>query len=486
MSANLLELQEMLRKISMPEVQQVASGNAGKAPQLLAMDEIKRRGEIMAEARGEQAEQQSQEPPMVDQYLAMSQQMMGSPVPQMGSPMASAMTPPMPQPPVGPMPQQQIPREMPRQMPQQMQGIASMAGPRPAPAPQQLAMAGPGYRHGGIVDSIQGFSNGGSVLDEELEAELREKGFWGSGHRARHYYLKKMASKAEDSPLGRSLTDYGEKLSTVPSVLYEEGVPAAAKVALEEPAGAALGALTYFPRMAPGSIVETFAGVPAGEKVDEFFFPKPTDPVAKPSVNEAQVKKEADQARNKSNILNPEVGLFDKSISDRLDFLGDLPEIPRVDKKEEEAKTGFGSVPRGVYDFLMQAGLSYASGENPGAAGIAGLDFANRQSVQRQELARQKDLDRREEALEEAQTRNIDSQIALREIQGENLNYITPAKARQLAVAEVNKRDDLFDPVEREAEIQKLTQLYMIRGVLPGVSGANQLGFDELIAGATR
>ena len=175
MSANLLELQEMLRKISMPEVQQVASGNTGKAPQLLAMDEIKRRGEIMAEARGEQAEQQSQEPPMIDQYLAMSQQMMGSPVPQMGSHMASAMMPPMPQPPVGLMPQapagfmpqRQMPQQLmaqpvPRQvMPQQMQGIASMAGPRPAPVPQQLAMAGPGYRHGGIVDSIQGFSNGG-------------------------------------------------------------------------------------------------------------------------------------------------------------------------------------------------------------------------------------------------------------------------------------------------------------------------------------
>ena len=81
MSANLLELQEMLRNIDMGSVRKVASGQSGKAAQLLGMDELKRRGEQMQEAKANEAEQGMQQPPMVDQFLAASQQMMGQPAP---------------------------------------------------------------------------------------------------------------------------------------------------------------------------------------------------------------------------------------------------------------------------------------------------------------------------------------------------------------------------------------------------------------------
>ena len=124
MSANLLELQEMLRNVSMPEVQSVASGQSGKASQLLAMDEIKRRGEMMAEEKGQEAGEKAQEPPMVDQFLAASQQMMGQ---------------------AAPMPPQMA-QAMPPQMPQQQQGIGSMMPQAPMPQPQmppQMAMGQP-------------------------------------------------------------------------------------------------------------------------------------------------------------------------------------------------------------------------------------------------------------------------------------------------------------------------------------------------------
>jgi|TARA_R110001632_G_scaffold6163_4_gene25013 hypothetical protein len=124
MSANLLELQEMLRNISMPEVQSVASGQSGKASQLLAMDEIKRRGEMMAKEKGQEAGEKAQEPPMVDQFLAASQQMMGQPAPM----------PP------------QMAQAMPPQMPPQQQGIGSMVPQAPMPQPQmppQMAMGQP-------------------------------------------------------------------------------------------------------------------------------------------------------------------------------------------------------------------------------------------------------------------------------------------------------------------------------------------------------
>lgn len=128
MSANLLELQEMLRNLDMGSVQRVAQGQSGKAAQLLGMDEIKRRGEQMQEAQANEAEQQMQQPPMVDQYLAMSQQIMGQP-----PSMPSAMPPSMPAP-----PQQGIGAMMPPQAPPQM----AAASPTPQPPVQMMAGGG--------------------------------------------------------------------------------------------------------------------------------------------------------------------------------------------------------------------------------------------------------------------------------------------------------------------------------------------------------
>lgn len=79
MTANLLQLQEMLRNLDMPSVQKVAAGESGKAAQILGMDEIKRRTEMLSEMESKQGEKQMQEPALVDQYLAMSQQVMGQP-----------------------------------------------------------------------------------------------------------------------------------------------------------------------------------------------------------------------------------------------------------------------------------------------------------------------------------------------------------------------------------------------------------------------
>jgi hypothetical protein len=138
MTANLLELQEMLRNLDMRSVRRVAQGQSGKAAQLLGVDEIKRRGEQMQEAQANEAEQQMQQPPMVDQYLAMSQQMMGQ---------APAMPPAIPGP-----PQQGIGSMMPPQAPPQM--AAAPPPPQmasaPPPGPPVQMMAGGGSVGGGM------------------------------------------------------------------------------------------------------------------------------------------------------------------------------------------------------------------------------------------------------------------------------------------------------------------------------------------------
>ena len=149
LSANLLEVQEMLRNISMQEVQQVASGQSGKANQLLGMDELKRRAEIKSEAQGADAEAQQGQPPMIDQYLQMSQQAMGQgppPPPQMPQGM-----PQMPQMPQGPPPSQQgigsmMPPPPQRQMPQGMP--PGMGQGMPQGPPPQMGMAGGGSVRG--------------------------------------------------------------------------------------------------------------------------------------------------------------------------------------------------------------------------------------------------------------------------------------------------------------------------------------------------
>ncbi len=153
MTSNLLELQEMLRNLDMGSVQQVAQGQSGKAAQLLGMDEIKRRGEQMQEAKAEEAEQGMQKPPMVDEFLAISQQMMGQ---------------------AAPMPPQMA-QGMPPQMPQQQQGIGSMMPQAPMPQPQmppQMPMGQPPQQmppqmmaSGGRV----GFAQGGRTNESMFE-----------------------------------------------------------------------------------------------------------------------------------------------------------------------------------------------------------------------------------------------------------------------------------------------------------------------------
>jgi len=170
MSYSLLEMQEKLRNIPMDGVKQVASGQHGKAHQILGMDEIKRRQDMAKEAQAEAAEMGAQEPPMVDQYMQMAQKI-GSPAlppPGMQAPMSPGMRPPMPTqgPPMQPQGQPMAPPMAPPMPPPGMGyneggavagsigsalGSPGMAGgamgglaPAPRPAPQQsndLAMA---------------------------------------------------------------------------------------------------------------------------------------------------------------------------------------------------------------------------------------------------------------------------------------------------------------------------------------------------------
>ena len=169
MTSNLLELQEMLRNLDMGSVQKVAQGQSGKAAQLLGMDEIKRRGEQMQEAKAEEAEQGMQQPPMVDQFLAASQQMMGQPAP-MPPQMAQAMPPQqqgigsiMPQ---APMQQPKMPPQMPMGQPPQQMPPRMMAGGGQVGTD---LMRKPDMSNFGIVEYLmsQGMSR------EEAEAQAR-------------------------------------------------------------------------------------------------------------------------------------------------------------------------------------------------------------------------------------------------------------------------------------------------------------------------
>ena len=170
MSANLLELQETLRNIPMDGVQRVAKGESGQAPQILAMDELKRRNEMQASAQAESAEQGMQEPSMIDQYLQASQGipaapgpppgMQQGPPPGMGQRMPQGMPPQMPP---GP------PPGMSQGPPQMQQGLSSLM-PKP---PQQ------GYAQGGKIKTWKGYANGGQVQgyadgDSVLSPEIRQ------------------------------------------------------------------------------------------------------------------------------------------------------------------------------------------------------------------------------------------------------------------------------------------------------------------------
>jgi len=124
MSYSLLEMQETLRNIPIDGVKRVASGQHGKAHQLLAMDELKRRQEMSANAQAESAEAGVQAPPMIDQYMKLAGDVSQLPIQQQ-------------------MPGQgQIPQAPARGLPPQM--------------PPQMPMTTEGYSNGGIVDLFEG------------------------------------------------------------------------------------------------------------------------------------------------------------------------------------------------------------------------------------------------------------------------------------------------------------------------------------------
>ena len=146
MSYSLLEMQETLRNIPMDGVRRVASGQHGKAHQILGMDEIKRRQDMAKDAQAKAAEQGVVEPPMIDQYMQMSE-MIGAPEPPPRgmAPMPSAIQP-------------QAPAQIqPSLQPQ------SMAPMMPTQAPP-MPPAEMGYNEGGSVNPLKTLSEMGSPL----------------------------------------------------------------------------------------------------------------------------------------------------------------------------------------------------------------------------------------------------------------------------------------------------------------------------------
>lgn len=151
MTTNLLELQEMYRNFNMGDVQKGARGESGKAAQLIALSELEHRLEQQQSYAAELEEQGTDDPPLVDQYLAASQQMMGQAPP--------------------------APPQMPQQMPPQQQGIGSIM-PQ-SPMPQQMAQNAPPQMptqmmaSGGEVISIPGGDamEYGATSQEELEED---------------------------------------------------------------------------------------------------------------------------------------------------------------------------------------------------------------------------------------------------------------------------------------------------------------------------
>ena len=174
MSYSLLEMQETLRNIPMDGVKRVASGQHGKAHQILGMDEIKRRQDMAKDAQAEAAEAGVQEAPMIDQYMQMAEMIgaptppppgMGGPPPGMQSPMPPGMKPPMPpgmRPPMPPGMRPPMPPGMQAPMPPGMRPPMPPQGPPMPPQgppmrPQGPPMAPPmpppgmGYQSGGRV-----------------------------------------------------------------------------------------------------------------------------------------------------------------------------------------------------------------------------------------------------------------------------------------------------------------------------------------------
>lgn len=233
MSYSLLEMQEKLRNIPMDGVKQVASGQHGKAHQILGMDEIKRRQDMAKEAQAEAAEMGAQEPPMVDQYMQMAQMIgaptppppgMGGPPPGMQAPMSPGMRPPMP-------------TQGPPMQPQRPPMAPPMAPPMPPP--------GMGYNEGGSVSALETLSKIGSPLlaSQRVDEKKMKKAM---------EFADKLGISVEEA---MEIIEAQSMASPGPGMGYNEGGSVAGSLgsALGSPgmAGGAMSGLAPAPRPAP-------------------------------------------------------------------------------------------------------------------------------------------------------------------------------------------------------------------------------------------
>ena len=158
MSYSLLEIQELLRTSPADVAKSFARGNHGQAYQILGMDELKRRQDVAKEAKANQAEQQMQEPPMIDKYMQMADMAMSIP--------AAPQAPPPGMMPGGPGP-------MPPQMPQ---GVAGLPGAMPQGPPPMAIPPRPPMPPGGPqvpMPPPRGYANGGMV-NPQKEALIQQ------------------------------------------------------------------------------------------------------------------------------------------------------------------------------------------------------------------------------------------------------------------------------------------------------------------------
>jgi hypothetical protein len=398
MSANLLELQEMLRNLDMGSVQRVAAGQSGKAAQLLGMDEIKRRGEQMQEAKANQAEQQMQQPPMVDQYLAMSQQAMGQPVappPMMPAPAQQGIGSMMPQQPSPRMPAPQMAAAPP---PPQMNPMA------PAQPPQQMP---PRMFSGG--GSVMKFQDGGDVLNRfaSLSDEELRKAFEDAGR-----------MRAPQGLLGKIMPSYsvptGEGLE-IQRLIQEEIERRIASRGLEGREMYGLRASVLQGRDPEISDKEIKMIEGAQETQDAirkaFTLPTPVRFQDKPKpVEYSSIFID----RPELFAAPPGAEIAPESPATTAEN-GLTPGSPEVKPSEEEpgildrfGKTVKSGKLQPLFDMMMRSGLGLAAGENIGEAGIAGLTQATDLAQQRRETARA-------EAADELRARLGESEIELSE-----------------------------------------------------------------------
>lgn len=135
MANTLLDYQELLRNLPMPDVKSMTKSGHPVIPQWMAMDEVKRRMEMQKAAEAESAEQKMGQRPMVEEYFNMAQSLEGQPSDfSMGSPQGQ---PPMASP-------------------------TDMMGPPDTMGPPQ------GFQEGGRVPSV------GEVAKSFTPEEMRE------------------------------------------------------------------------------------------------------------------------------------------------------------------------------------------------------------------------------------------------------------------------------------------------------------------------